>query len=87
MASLVRAGAASVSGDRDVALFHLRSAESGFRTHEMRLHAATAAMRIGQLLGGDAGRTAVEDAVAWMKTQNIRNPARMAAMLSTGFED
>jgi hypothetical protein len=86
LASLLRAGVASAGGDRDSTLFYLRSAESGFRAHDMGLFAATARIRIGNLIGGEAGKTTLENASTWMEAQGIRNPARMTAMLSPGYD-
>ena len=48
----------------------------------MALHAAVARFRRGQWLGGDEGRAVVESTGAYMNAQRIRNPERMAAMLT-----
>jgi tetratricopeptide (TPR) repeat protein len=85
LADLVRAGAASAGGNPEAALSYFTSAESAFRSHDMGLFAAVARMRIGALIRGEAGKSAVEAATAWMEGQGIRNPARMAAMYSPGF--
>ena len=50
----------------------------------MRLYAAAAPRRIGEVIGGDEGRQAIEEADAWMRTQQIRNPAKMSQMLVPG---
>jgi hypothetical protein len=54
---------------------------------EMRLYAAAARRRLGQLLGGDEGRGMIVQADVWMTGQGIKNPARMTAMLVPGFPD
>ena len=82
LAQLLRAAVAAARGDREAAVNLLRTAESGFDAAEMGLYAAAARRRRGVLIGGDAGRRLIEHADAWMSRQNIRNPARMTAMLA-----
>lgn len=84
LARLVRAGNATLDGDRDAALAHLRSAESAFTDLSMRLYAAVARRRHGELTGGAEGAQVVRDADDWMARQGIHNPARMADMLAPG---
>lgn len=84
MAVLLRAGAASVQGDAERAGALLAQAEKGFEAANMELYAAAARHCLGMLIGGDRGQALVESVDAWMAGQNIRNPARMAAMLSPG---
>jgi eukaryotic-like serine/threonine-protein kinase len=52
---------------------------------EMRSYAAAARRRLGQLLGGEQGRSVMDKADAWMKSQAIKNPARMTALHAPGF--
>ena len=82
LGQVLHAGIASIRGDRNRAIELLRSAESGFDRAQMRLYAAAARRRRGELLGDGAGRELVESADAWMTNQGIRHPARMAAMLA-----
>ena len=51
----------------------------------MGLFAASARRHLGQLRGGDEGRELIEHADAWMRTQLILRPDRMAACLAPGF--
>jgi hypothetical protein len=50
----------------------------------MGLCAAAARRRRGELLGGEAGQALVEAADEWMRQRDIRNPARMTALLAPG---
>jgi hypothetical protein len=83
----LRAGMAVVRGRSTDALPLLQQAEDGFLSADMQLYAAVARRRLGQLLGGEAGRELVRDAEAWMTDQGIRNPARWSAMYAPGFPD
>jgi serine/threonine protein kinase len=82
-AALARLSRAGISPpDRAPAL--LSAAESDLRKLDMVLHANTARRRRGQLIGGDEGAALVAEADAWMASQDIKNPARMADMLAPG---
>ncbi len=52
----------------------------------MALYAAAARRCLGGLLGGNEGRELADGADAWMRTEMIKDPARMTAMLAPGFE-
>ncbi len=62
----------------------LERAEAGFEAADMALHAACARRRLGQVIGGDEGRTLIAAANEWMRGQEIKNPERMAAMIAPG---
>jgi hypothetical protein len=51
------------------------------------LFAAASRRQLGRLLGGDEGRALIDRADAWMSSQSIRRPDRMAACLAPGFVD
>jgi tetratricopeptide (TPR) repeat protein len=85
LAAALRAGVAAASGDRWGAAALLAAAEKGFTTVDMKLFAAAARRRRGELLDDAEGRRLVEQADAWMSGQEIRNPSRMAAMYVPGF--
>ena len=87
MAQLVRAGVASVKGDRESALGALRKATELCETAEVGLFAASARRHLGRLLGGDEGRMLVAEADAWMSAQGILNPPRMASCMAPGFPE
>jgi hypothetical protein len=46
----------------------------------MRLHAACARRRLGQLLGGESGARLVDEADAWMREQKVVQPSKIAAV-------
>jgi tetratricopeptide (TPR) repeat protein len=87
LARLIRAGIASCRGDLESAKGLLEQALSGLDTCELGLFAAAARRRLGQLLGGDQGKTLVAEADRWMSAQGIRNPTRMTAVYAPGFPD
>ena len=63
----------------------LADAVERFESADMGLFAASARHHLGQLRGGDDGRALIEQADAWMLTQSIVNPSRMASCLVPGF--
>src|SRR5207244_1742579 len=73
---LLRAGLEECSGHRPEAVRALEEALELFERAGMRLYAAAARRRLGQLLGGDRGRELVAAADAWMAGQGVVNPAR-----------
>ena len=87
LAGIVMAGLAASMGDLDQAKEQLDAAASGFDAVKMPLHAAIARRQQGRLLGGDEGRALLEQADAWMKSQQIKAPERWSAMLAPGFPD
>jgi eukaryotic-like serine/threonine-protein kinase len=84
LALLVRAGTRATSGDRERALADVTEAASRLADADMALIAAAASRCRGELLGGEAGRALVAEADAWMATQSIKRPDRMARMLAPG---
>ncbi len=84
LAALLRAGMASLRGERRAALEGLATAETGFDATKMALYAAAARRCHGTLLGGEEGRGLVESADAWMQGERIKNPERMTSMLAPG---
>jgi serine/threonine protein kinase/tetratricopeptide (TPR) repeat protein len=86
LARLLRAGVAARRGRTSEAVVLLEQAEAGFTAADMRLYAAAARRRRGELLCKD-GRGLVEAANAWMTAQAIQNPDRITALLSPGFPD
>ena len=82
---LVRAAVANLSGDRARAVAELRAAVTTFVAADMNLYAAVARRRLGALVGGDEGRTLVEQAETFMRTQQIADPDAIGEMLAPGF--
>ncbi len=88
LATLARAGIASIRGDRAEAARRLGFAASHFFFADMALYAAVARCRLGSIVGGDKGWTLVNSAEGWMRSQGIRNPSGFAEMLAPGrFEE
>jgi hypothetical protein len=87
LATLVLAGVASSSGDAERARTLLEVAERSLDACDMRLFAAAARRRRGQLIGGDEGAAAIGRADAAMVRETVARPARFAAMLAPGFPD
>jgi hypothetical protein len=84
-AQLLRAAIAAARGDRPRAIVHLSAAADQFEAVEMRLHAAAARRRLGEILGGDLGRDLILGADEQMRTQTILDPVRMANVYAPGF--
>jgi eukaryotic-like serine/threonine-protein kinase len=85
LAELTRAGIAGVRGDDAEAAAALERAATGFDGAAMRLFAAATRRALGRLRGGDEGRAMVDAADAWMRTQEIEEPERMAEMIAPGL--
>jgi eukaryotic-like serine/threonine-protein kinase len=84
LASLLRAGVASVRGRREEAMERLSSAEARFEAADMSLYAAVTRRRRGEFLGDADGQAFVEASDVAMRNQKIQDPARIAAMLVPG---
>jgi hypothetical protein len=78
-ATVLRATLADARGDRATALDRIAAATRGFEAMHMGLHAAAARRKHGEWLGGGEGASLVSAADEWMRSEAIRNPARMAA--------
>jgi hypothetical protein len=86
-ASFIRAGVSLAQGRIDGALAGLIRAEQAYEASQMQGYAAASRRRRGELLGGEEGRSLVEESNSWMTNQGIRNPGRMTAMPCPGFPD
>jgi hypothetical protein len=84
---LLRACVAAVRGDSTLAAINLTVAIAGFDAANMGLYAAVSRRRLGQVLSGDQGRQLIADADAFMSSQRIQRPDRIAAVLAPGFSD
>jgi serine/threonine protein kinase len=86
LATLMRAGIAMVGfRDEERARVLLEQSASAFDEVGMGLHAAAARRCLGRLKGGDEGRALVASADAWLRSQTVRKPARLAAVFTPGF--
>lgn len=83
-ATSLRAIVAAQRGEhaRSAALF--ADAASVFEQTSLRLFAAAARFRQGELTGGEAGQALIESAEHFMRSEDIRSPARMTEMLMPG---
>jgi hypothetical protein len=86
-AGRIRAGIAALRDDKGAAAKFLQSAITGFVAADMPLHAAVSRRRLGELLGGQAGRALIDAADAWMTGQGVKNPPRMTALYAPGFRN
>jgi hypothetical protein len=85
LASLLRAAIAYQRAEKSEAATLLSESLRGFERAEMRLYAAAARRRLGEILGEDKGRQLVKEADVWMVRQRIKNPEAMMRMLAPGF--
>jgi tetratricopeptide (TPR) repeat protein len=84
MASGIRAGAANVEGDQSCERDALLSAVSGFEKAHMNLYRAAAQLCLGELLGGCEGGELIQTSEAFFKSQGVKKPDAMAALLFPG---
>jgi tetratricopeptide (TPR) repeat protein len=73
-------------GRDDEAVTLLEHAEASYASANMMLFGAVAAARRGAIVGGERGSALVRSADVAMAAQQIRNPARMMALLAPGFD-
>jgi serine/threonine protein kinase len=86
-AHLLGAQIAFLRGDRSEALSQLGRAATGCDTVPLGMFAAAVRRRRGELLGGDEGSGLINQANAWMTTQNVQDPARLTAAYAPAFGD
>ncbi len=82
LAMMLRAGVAIARNMSEEAADLLTSSAVGFDAANLKLLANVARRRLGELVGGDEGRLRIEAADTWMRTEGIREPSRMAALLA-----
>jgi hypothetical protein len=85
LAALIRAGVAAIRRQELASVALLREAARGFDAVEMALFASASRRRLGTILGGEEGRSLIAAADAWMASEGIVDPARMAACMAPGF--
>jgi hypothetical protein len=84
-ACLLRAALASRARDRTGALALLGQAEAGYASAGMSLHAAYAARRRGELIGGDEGDASIWQADRTLQSAGIQDPERWLEIQAPGF--
>jgi hypothetical protein len=87
LARQLRAAVRLGRGEQAAAQQLLREAVEHFERCHMGLFAVAARRRLGQLLGGNEGRSLVIGADTWLAAQGIKNPDRITAMMAPGFPD
>jgi hypothetical protein len=85
LANLIQAALAKRRGDDSQAAALVAHAIEGFDASDMRLYAATARRRLGEILGGDGGSELITQADDWMSKQEIKNPTAVANLMAPGF--
>jgi serine/threonine protein kinase len=86
-AKMLRAGIAGVRNETDRAIALYDEAARAADETEMAFVAAVARRSRGLVMGGDAGRTLVLEAEAWMTRVAVRSPARLAATVAPWVPD
>jgi hypothetical protein len=81
IAQLILAAGSAIEGDRAAAAARFKTAASKLDDVDMKLFAAVARRRRGELIGGDEGNALIAQSTAWMESQNIRDPVRMSNMV------
>jgi serine/threonine protein kinase len=84
LAVLLRASLAARGGDKVQAIHLLGAAAADLDAADMKLFAAAARRRQGELLGGEEGHGLVKLADDFMIGQKIQNPRRMAELFVPG---
>lgn len=78
--TVLYAGVALVDNRVDEAKRLLRESAAGFDEVNMRSHAESARLLLGELVGGSEGSDLIAGAQSWMASHGIRNPRAMARM-------
>jgi serine/threonine protein kinase len=85
LAALARAGVASLRNEKQTTISLLSNACAGFEEAHMKLYAAVAKRRLGEITGGVKGQLLIDEADLWMREQKIKAPTRIAQMLAPGI--
>lgn len=85
MATALQAVSTAQAGDRDSAIDLFTTAIRGLEDHSLNLFAAAAKYRCGELIGESRGNHLIEEALTFMRLEEIRNPRRMLGTLLPGF--
>jgi len=84
-AALLEASILAARGRPGQARGPLERAVADFEAADMALHAEVARRRLGEVVGGEAGRALVARADAFMERQGIKRPDRWTAIHAPGF--
>jgi hypothetical protein len=80
----MQAAGALGAGDQEAAVRYLRASLEAWRDTDSRMYEAAAQRRLGQLLGGDEGRSLVQAAEAAMHAQGIADIEKMTELNCPG---
>jgi len=83
---LVNAAVAYQRDDHSKAVGLLSQAIESFDRADIDLYEAVARRRLGELLGNERGQRHIDEADAWMRKRQIKNPAAMTQMMAPGFK-
>ena len=83
-AALVRGAVAQQRSQTEVAAARLAEAVKGFEAADMRLYAASARRRLGEVKG-EQGKALIAEADAWMANQGCKKPELITRMLAPGY--
>lgn len=83
----LRAGLASLRGQDQLAISHLREALTAFDRLGMRLHATAIRRQLAVCLDNHEGSSHLIDAKRWEEEEQVVNPERFAQMIVPGFMD
>ncbi len=81
LGTLVTAMAAHADGDLETAVRTYADAEGRLRSVDMRCFERSARLARGELIAGGGGTALREDAVEWMREQDIADPAALSRVL------
>jgi serine/threonine protein kinase len=85
LAALIQSGVASLRNEKLAAISLLSKACAGFDEADMKLYAAVARMRLGQITSGPEGQRLTVEADQWMQEQKIKAPSKITRMLAPGI--
>jgi eukaryotic-like serine/threonine-protein kinase len=84
--ALIRAGIATIIGDAAAARAELDAAIRIYEHTSLAMYRACARRRLGEMLGGNEARWALEESDALLRANAIHNPERWIAIIAPGFE-
>ena len=86
MAGLIRCGASYLDHERDDIPVLLAEAGTRLRAAHLGINVASARYIEGSRMGGPEGQRLVDEADGWMRSQGVKRPDRVAALVVPGFE-
>ena len=87
LALVIQAGLARRRGNDARAAALVSQAIEGFEASDMKLYAAAARRRLGEIIGGDGGQDLINQSADWMGKQEIKNPVAVSNLMAPGFSE